>query len=137
MDCMEDGTFVVGGGAVETELILKLHEYATCVGGRVQLAVEAYANSFESIPLTLAENSGFNQIDKLVDLKNAHSQGMKYGGLDVYTGSVVDMLKQGVIEPTRSKRQAIQSSAESAMMLVRVDDMMITQNKTPARVPGR
>ncbi len=136
MDCMEDGTFVVGGGAVETELILKLHEYATCVGGRVQLAVEAYANSFETIPLTLAENSGFNQIDKLVDLKNAHSQGQKYGGLDVYTGCVVDMLKQGVIEPARSKRQAIQSSAESAIMLVRVDDMMITQDKKPAGMPG-
>ena len=79
------------------------------------------------IPLTLAENSGFNQIDKLVDLKNAHAKGKKHAGLDVYKGEVVDMYKKGVVEPQRSKRQAIQSSAEAAIMLIRVDDMMVTQ----------
>jgi len=127
MDCMEDGKIVVGGGAIETELLMQIHEYAAQVGGRVQLAIEAYAASFEVIPLTLAENSGFNQIDKLVDLKNAHAKGKKHAGLDVFKGEIVDMLKNGVVEPQRSKRQAIQSSAEAAIMLIRVDDMMITQ----------
>lgn len=127
MDCMEDGKIVVGGGAVETELLMQIREYAAQVGGRVQLAIEAYAASFEVIPLTLAENSGFNPIDKLVDLKNAHAKGKKHAGLDVFKGEVVDMYKKGVVEPQRSKRQAIQSSAEAAIMLIRVDDMMITQ----------
>jgi chaperonin GroEL (HSP60 family) len=127
MDCMEDGKIVVGGGAVETELLLQIRDYAAQVGGRVQLAIEAYAASFEVIPLTLAENSGFNQIDKLVDLKNAHAKGKKHAGLDVYNGEIVDMYKNGVVEPHRSKRQAIQSSAEAAIMLIRVDDMMVTQ----------
>ncbi len=137
-DAMEDASFVVGGGAVETELSMKIRDYAATVGGRVQLAIEAYAASFEVIPLTLAENSGFNQIDKLVDLKNAHAKGNKNVGLNVYNGKVIDMLKEGVIEPTRSKRQSIQSSAESAIMLVRVDDMMITQNRpsSPAGMGG-
>ncbi|NYT07342.1 MAG: thermosome subunit [Methanomicrobiales archaeon] len=127
MDVMEDGKMLVGGGSVETELLMKIRDYAATVGGRVQLAIEAYAASFEVIPQTLAENSGFNPLDKLVDLKNAHAKGKKYAGLNVYTGKIVDMLKDGVVEPHRSKRQSIQSSAEAAILLMRVDDMMITQ----------
>jgi len=136
MDAMEDGTFGVGGGAVETELLMKIKDYATSVGGRVQLALEAYAAAFESIPRTLAENSGYNPIDKLVDMKNAHAKGKKSAGLNVYTGEIVDMHAEGVFEPLRSKRQAIQSASETAAMLVRVDDMMITQQKAPAGMPG-
>jgi thermosome len=128
-DAMEDGKLLVGGGAVETELLMRIHEYAATIGGRVQMAIEAYAASFEVIPTTLAENSGFNQIDKLVDLKNAHSKGKKNAGLNVYNGKVVDMLKEGILEPHRSKRQSIQSSAEAAVMLIRVDDMMVTQDR--------
>ena len=127
MDAMEDGTYVVGGGAVETELLMKIRDYAQTVGGRVQMAIEAYAAAYESIPRALAENSGFNPIDKLVELKNVHSKGKKNAGLNVYEGKVVDMLAEGVIEPLRSKRQSIQSASETAIMLIRVDDMMITQ----------
>ncbi len=137
MDAMEDGTYVVGGGAVETELLMKIREYAQTVGGRVQIALEAYAAAFESIPRALAENSGFNPIDKLVELKNAHAKGKKTAGLNVYEGKVVDMHAEGVIEPLRSKRQSIQSASETAVMLIRVDDMMITQQggKGPAMPP--
>jgi len=136
MDAMEDGTYVVGGGAVETELLMKIRDYAQTVGGRVQLALEAYATAFESIPRTLAENSGYNPIDKLVELKNVHSKGKKNAGLNVYEGKVVDMLSEGVIEPLRSKRQSIQSASETAIMLIRVDDMMITQQGGKGGMPG-
>jgi thermosome len=136
MDAMEDGTFVVGGAAVEIELLMKIKDYAASVGGRVQLALEAYAAAFESIPRTLAENSGYNPIDKLVDLKTAHAKGKKNAGLNVFTGEIIDMYAEGIFEPLRSKRQSIQSASETAAMLVRVDDMMITQQKRPAGMPG-
>ena len=128
MDALEDGTYVVGGGAVETELLMKIREYAQTVGGRVQMAIEAYAAAYESIPRALAENSGFDPIDKLVELKNAHSQGKKNYGLNVYEGKIADMLAEGVIEPLRSKRQSIQSASETAVMLIRIDDMMVSQS---------
>ena len=134
-DAMEDGTFVVGGGAVEVELSLRLREYAASVGGRVQLAIDAFANAFESVPLTLAENSGFNPLDKLVDLRTAHAKGGVHTGLNVFSGEVVDMFEAGVIEPARVKRQAIQSAAETAVLLIRVDDMMVTQSRAPG-MPG-
>ena len=130
-DAIEDGKFVVGGGSVETELQLRIRDYASTVGGRVQLAIEAFANSFEVIPRTLAENSGFDTIDKVVALRKAHADGAKHAGLNVYTGEVVDMREAGVIEPQRVKTQAIKSATETAMLLVRVDDMMITQSGRP------
>jgi thermosome len=136
MDAIEDGTYVVGGGAVETELLMRIREYAQTVGGRVQIALEAYAAAFESIPRTLAGNSGYNPIDKLVELKNVHAKGKKSAGLNVYEGKVVDMLAEGVIEPLRSKRQSIQSASETAIMLIRVDDMMITQQGGRGTPPG-
>lgn len=132
MDAIEDGTYVVGGGAVETELLMKIRDYAETVGGRVQLAIEGYAAAFETIPRTLAENSGYNPIDKLVELKNVHAKGKKTAGLNVYNGKIIDMLSEGVLEPLRSKRQSIESASETAIMLIRVDDMMITQSKGPA-----
>ncbi|MFW5638745.1 MAG: thermosome subunit alpha [Methanoculleus sp.] len=127
-DAIEDGKFTVGGGSVEIELQMRIRDYAATFGGRVQLAVEAFANAFEVIPKTLAENSGFDPIDKVVALKKAHADGEKYAGLNVYTGEVVDMLEAGVIEPERVKTQAIKSATETAMLLTRVDDMLVTQS---------
>lgn len=127
-DVIEDGCYTIGGGSVEAELSLRLREYASTVGGRVQLAVEGYARAFDIIPKTLAENSGFDTVDKTIDLRQAHANGKKYAGLNVFTGEVVDMKKEGVVEPKRVKRQAIQSASETAMILIRVDDMMISKN---------
>jgi chaperonin GroEL (HSP60 family) len=126
-DAIEDGRFVVGGGSVEIELLTRVRDYAATFGGRVQLAIEAFSNAFEVIPKTLAENSGFDPIDKVVALKKAHADDKKYAGLNVFTGEVVDMQEAGVIEPHRVKTQAIKSGTETAMLLVRVDDMMVTQ----------
>ncbi|MGI5938777.1 TCP-1/cpn60 chaperonin family protein, partial [Methanoculleus thermophilus] len=128
-DAIEDEKFIVGGGSPEIELQMRIRDYAATVGGRAQLAIEAFANAFEAIPRTLAENSGFDTIDKVVALRKAHADGAKYAGLDVYTGEIVDMREAGVIEPQRVKTQAIKSATETAMLLIRVDDMMITQSE--------
>lgn len=136
MDAMEDGKIIAGGGAPETELLIKLRDYATSVGGREQMAIEAYAESFASIPLTLAENSGFNPVDILVSMKQAHAEGKSNAGLNVFTGTVTDMVKAGVVEPLRIKRQAIISSEEAVHMLIRVDDMMVSQSPHRSPAPG-
>ena len=127
MTAFEDGSYTIGGASVETELALRLREYAQTVGGRVPLAIEGYAKAFEIIPKTLAENSGFDTVDKVIDLRQAHATGNKYAGLDVFTGKVVDMKEAGVVEPKRVKRQAIQSSSETSIILIRIDDMMVSK----------
>jgi thermosome len=130
---VEAKKIVAGGGAPETELSLQLRKYASQEGGRVQLAIEAFASALEIIPRTLAENSGLDPIDMLVAIRAAHEAGKKTYGLDVYTGKPVDMLKAGVVEPLRVKTQAISSAAEAAVMILRIDDI-IASSKSGA--PG-
>lgn len=60
---LEDGQVMPGGGAPETELAMQLRDFADSVGGREQLAVEAFADALEVIPRTLAENAGHDPID--------------------------------------------------------------------------
>jgi thermosome len=121
---IEDGKVVAGAGAPEMELSLRLKQWAPSVGGREQLAIEAFASALEVIPRTLAENAGIDPIDVIVNLKSAHEKGQKYAGVDVDTGKVVDMKERGVIEPLRVKTQAIQSATEVAVMILRVDDVI-------------
>ncbi|MBN1763076.1 MAG: TCP-1/cpn60 chaperonin family protein [Methanomicrobia archaeon] len=121
---LEDGKYVAGGGAAEIELALKLRDYAASVGGREQLAIQAFADAIEVIPRALAENAGLDPIDMLVALRSAHEKGQKNAGLDVFKGEPTDMLKAGVIEPLRVKTQAISSGTESATMILRIDDVI-------------
>ena len=130
---VESGKIVAGGGAPETELSLQLRKYASHEGGRAQLAIEAFAAALEIIPRTLAENSGLDAIDMLVALRAAHESGKKTFGLDVDSGKPADMLKAGVVEPLRVKTQAISSAAETAVMILRIDDI-IASSKSAA--PG-
>lgn len=132
---IEDGKAVAGGGAVETELALKIRDYGASLKGREQLAVEKFAEAMEIIPRTLAENSGLDPIDKLVALKAAHERGEKNAGLNVYTGKIVDMRANNVIEPLRTKRQSVRSAVDAAIMILKIDDV-IASKKGAAPPPG-
>ena len=116
---MEDGKVVAGGGAPEIELSLRLAEYASTVGGREQLAIEAFADAMEVIPWALSENAGLDPIDIVIQLKNAHENKKNgiYVGVDVNTGEPKNMLDLNVIEPLRVKTQAIESATEVAGMI--------------------
>ena len=133
-----DREIVPGGGAVETELALRLRQYAATVKGKEQLAIEAYADALEVIPKALAVNAGLSPIDMVIALKNKHAgkDGRNFG-LDVFKGKPADMLKMGVVEPLRLKTQAIKSATEAAGMIMRIDDVLAAaQVKNPAGGPG-
>ena len=124
-DVTENNKIVAGGGAVEIEVAKELRKYANRVGGREQLAIEAFAGAMEVIPRALTENAGFDPIDVLVDLRSAHDkEDGKYKGVNVFTGKVVNSLDSGVVEPMVVKIQAIKSAAESAAMILRIDDVI-------------
>ena len=133
---IEDEKLVAGGGSPEVELSLRLREYAATLKGREQLAASKFADALEVIPRTLAENAGLDPIDMLVELRSQHEKGKKSAGLDVYTGTVIDMLENGVVEPLRVKTQAIDSATESAVMILRIDDVIASSGGEPGMPPG-
>jgi len=132
------GKCVAGGGAVEVELAKQLRNFADTLSGREQLAVQAFSESLEIIPRTLAENAGLDPIDALTELKAKHDKGETNAGLDVFTGKATDMIEKGVIEPLKIKTQAIKSASEVSMMLLRIDDVIAASklNKGPSMPPA-
>jgi chaperonin GroEL (HSP60 family) len=128
----EDGQVLTGGGSVMAAVSRDLRSYAEGVGGREQMAIEAFAGALEVIPRTLAENAGLDPVNTIIALRKAHSEGKNRHGVNVYDGGVVDMQAGKVYEPTRVVEQAIQSASETAVMILRIDDVISSKGGSPA-----
>ena len=120
----EDGAVLTGGGSVLAALSRDLRTYAETVGGLEQMAIEAFASALEIVPRTLAENAGLDPVTTLIELRKAHADGASHTGINVYEGGVIDMKSKNVIEPMRVVEQAIQSATETAIMILRIDDVI-------------
>ncbi len=124
-DVVKKNLIVAGGGAVEIEIARGLRAYAPKIGGREQLAIEAFAEAVESIPRILAENAGLEPIDILVNLRAEHEKADgRFLGVDVFSGKLINMYEAGVIEPLLVKEHAIKSAVDAAIMILRIDDVI-------------
>jgi thermosome len=134
---LKNNKVVAGGGSPEMEVAKGLRDYAKQLGGREQLAIEAFADSMEIIPKTLAENAGIDPIDILVELKSQHEKGNQWAGVNIMESNVDDMEEHGVIEPLGVKIQAIRSASETATMILRIDDVIAASKleKGPGQGP--
>jgi thermosome len=136
-DVAENPKMVPGGGAIEMEVAKEVRSYARQVGGREQLAIEAFADTLEIIPKTLAENAGLDTLDIMVALKAAHEKkGGSAMGVNVFEGGVADMLEKGVVEPMVVKLQAVKSGVEVASMILRIDDVVAAKSGGAGGGPG-
>ena len=128
----EDGAVLTGGGSVLAALSRDLRTYAETIGGREQMAIEAFASALEIIPRTLAENAGLDPVTTIIELRKAHADGSSHAGINVYEGGVVDMQAANVLEPLRVVEQAIQSATETAIMILRIDDVISSKGVSMA-----
>ena len=134
---IEDGVVCPGGGATEIDLAVHLRRHAPTVGGREQLAVEAFAQALEVVPWALSENGGYDSINTLIELRGAHdgANANRNVGVNLADGKSADMWKLHVLEPLRVKRQAVSSAVEVANMVLRIDDV-IASKKSGGGPPG-
>ena len=134
-DVIEKPEIVAGGGAPETYAATKIRSWAKSLEGREQLAAEKFADSLESIPLTLSENAGMDPIDTLTVLRSRQMKGEKWTGIDVMKGKIANMKSSDIIEPLAVKLQIVSAAAEAACMILRIDDVIATQ-KSAGPPPG-
>jgi thermosome len=132
---VEDGKLVTGGGSTAAELALRLRDYAASVGGREQIAIDAFASALEVVPTALAENAGLDPIDVLIELRKAHKSGKVNAGVNVFTGKVTDMKKEKVLEPLRVGKQGIGSATDAAVMILRIDDVIASRGDAGGKGP--
>jgi len=134
---IKDKKIVAGAGAIEIELSKKLRDFSNSLSGREQLAVQEFAHALEFIPATLAENAGLDPIDILTELKARHDNGEKYAGINIFTNKIENVLEQGIIEPMRTKKQAISSATEVATMILRIDDVLLSKSSAQSNTQGK
>ena len=125
---VEDGLIECGGGSKEMEIAMRLRDHASSVGGRAQIALEAYASAMEVIPATLAENAGLDPIDTLIEMRKQHKEGNVTAGLNPFTGKIEDMYELNVVEPYRVGKQAINAATDTAVMILRIDDVIASSS---------
>jgi len=119
-----DGKVVCGGGSAYISMAQHLRQRAADMGGREQMAVEAFAEALEIIPATIAENAGHDPLDTILGLRNDHQNNKEDYGPDVDTGGTCSMTEKGVFEPLSVITQAVQSAAEVAISILRIDDII-------------
>ncbi|AFK50711.1 thermosome subunit [Thermogladius calderae 1633] len=124
-DVIRDGKIVAGGGAVEAELAKHIRRFATKVGGKEQLAVEAFAKALEGLVVTLVENAGLDPVDIIMKLRASHEREEgTWTGVDLNSGDLVNMMERGVIEPLSVIANAIKAGTEAATIILRIDDVI-------------
>lgn len=134
---MMDPRLVPGGGAAEMALSHALEEKSKSITGVMQWPYKAIARALEIIPKTLVQNCGTNSIRTLTALRAKHAEGGNSSwGINGETGLIADMKDIGVWDCYSVKAQVYKTAIETAMLLLRIDDIVSGTKKTTGESGG-
>ncbi|MFC7231639.1 TCP-1/cpn60 chaperonin family protein [Saliphagus sp. GCM10025308] len=126
-NALEKGAICPGGCAMEVEIASQLRQAADRIATREQLAVDAFADALETLPKTIAESAGLDPIDAIVELRREHAAGNATVGIDGQEAELTDAVDAGIVDSVRVKRTAIETAAQAAIFLLRVDDVLLSE----------
>ncbi|XVE62909.1 hypothetical protein DITRI_Ditri06bG0157200 [Diplodiscus trichospermus] len=134
-----DSRTVPGAAATEIELARRLKEFSFKETGLDQYAIAKFAESFEMVPRTLAENAGLNPMDIISKLYEEHASGNTKVGIDLGGGDSEDSVCKDVStlniwDLYVTKFFALKYAADAACTVLRVDQIIMAK---PAGGPGR
>uniref|UniRef100_A0A671PYS1 T-complex protein 1 subunit gamma n=1 Tax=Sinocyclocheilus anshuiensis TaxID=1608454 RepID=A0A671PYS1_9TELE len=125
-----DPHLLPGGGALEMEVSHRLTERSRALTGVEQWPYRAVAQALEVIPRTLIQNCGASAIRVLTSLRAKHTQeGNSSWGINAETGTLADMEQLGIWEPLAVKAQTYKTAVETAILLLRIDDIVSGHKK--------
>merc|ERR1712051_1154485 len=128
----QEPALVPGGGATEMEVAYLLTQKAKTLKGVVQWPYKAVASALEVIPRTLAQNCGANTIRSLTALRAKHAVEEEKNvnwGINGETGELTDMKELGIWDPLSVKLQVYKTAVETAILLLRIDDIVSGSKK--------
>lgn len=124
---IKDNKIVYGGGAVETSCSLKIMEEADKQKGIDQYAFRAFSQALDVIPMSLAENSGYNPIDELTKLKAAQvSNKSSHLGIDCIGNNNNNMKDLFVIETYIGKKQQLLLATQLTRMILKINNVIVS-----------
>ena len=124
-----DPKVVPGGGAVEMAVSHALLEKSKSITGVEQWPYRSVVQALEVIPRTLAQNCGANIIRTLTSLRAKHANGEVTWGINGESGELVDMKELKIWEPLAVKLQVYKTAIETAILLLRIDDIVSGSKK--------
>ncbi|XP_004498325.1 T-complex protein 1 subunit theta-like [Cicer arietinum] len=130
----KDSRIVPGAAATEIELAKRVKDFSFKETGLDQYAIAKFAESFEMIPRTLAENAGLNAMEIISSLYAAHASGNTKVGIDLEEGVCKDVTTTHVWDLHVAKLFALKYAADAACTVLRVDQIIMAK---PAGGPGR
>jgi len=133
----KDSRFLAGAGAVDIELAKRLYAIGAKAKGLDQYAIKKFAEAFEVVPRTLAENAGLVAVDVISQLYAAHEKGDTKAGVNIEDGGVKDMTKEGVLDLLATKRQAIALATDAVVTILRVDQIIQAKPAGGPKLPKK
>ncbi|XP_023887834.1 T-complex protein 1 subunit theta [Quercus suber] len=129
-----DSRLVPGAAATEIELAKRVKEFSYKETGLDQYAIAKFAESFEMVPKTLAENAGLNAMEIISSLYAEHASGNSKVGIDLEEGVCKDVSTLCVWDLYITKFFALKYAADAACTVLRVDQIIMAK---PAGGPKR
>lgn len=105
-------------------MFYQLSNWAKTLLGMESYCVKAFAEALEVVPYTLAENAGLNPIQMVTELRNMHSKGNKYAGINVKKGGISNMNDDNVLQPLLVTTSALTLATETVRMILKIDDIV-------------
>jgi T-complex protein 1 subunit theta len=130
-----DSRLVAGAGACDIELAKRLAQFGEETPGLIQYAIKKYADAFEVVPRTLAENSGMKATDALSNLYAAHQGGNIYDGIDVENLAIKSALEKGIFDVLSIRMNAIRLATNAAVTILRIDQIIMSKPAGGPKVP--
>ncbi|KAB2611755.1 T-complex protein 1 subunit theta-like [Pyrus ussuriensis x Pyrus communis] len=119
----KDSRIVPGAAATEIELARRVKEFSFKETGLDQYAIAKFAESFEMVPKTLAENAGKNAMEIISSLYAEHASGNTKAGIDLEEGRCKDVSTINVWDLHITKFFALKYAADAACTVLRVDQV--------------
>lgn len=125
----KDARFVPGAGATEIELAKQLSSYGETCPGMEQYSIKKFAESLESLPRALAENSGVKAMEMISKLYTSHQAGEKNTGFDIEGegAAVKDVAAAGIWDLYLAKYWGLKLATNVAATVLRVDQIIMAK----------
>jgi len=122
-----DNRVVYGGGAADISCSIAVSKAADEIPSIEQYAMRAFASALDSVPLALAENSGFSPIETLAEVRSRQvTENDPKLGIDCNGRGDNDMKNQFVYDPLVSKRQQYLLATQLVRAVLKIDDVITT-----------
>jgi len=128
---VEEG-IVIGGGAILVAIYNQLKGQLQTENQDIQKGINIVLESLLSPTYQIAENAGYDGIE----IVEKQKQAKKDVGFNAKTGEFVNMIKHGIIDPTKVTRNAVLNAASIAGMFITTEAAVVSIKEESSQSPA-